>query len=167
MDSKLTCNSGTVSATTLMTNLAANDVTANSGGWQGITTTYLSLKSCLSDIVSRLNQIKAASICTYTSISGHESGWLYSTYNGRKFSDYDIYVFFMNSSQTDIRGSIIATKSQFYTGSAQVVVVSNHGSSLKNRSGMIFDRDGNDTNVYVKATGSQAFKGFEIIGIKL
>lgn len=164
MDSKLTCNSGTVSATTLMTNLAANDVTANNGGWQGITTTFISLKSCLNDIVTNRNKHGVIySLIMDENVSS--DGKTVTLYGGRKFSDYSLLIFLMKYSTGDIRGTAVISTNEFTkTDNGGLYIITRHGASYENTSGLRLVYNSN-TKVDVVPVGNKAFTVLYCLGM--
>lgn len=107
------------------------------------------------------------SLVTTSTLTGTET--TFNTFSGRKFSDYDLYIFTFGESATYMRRTAIVTKSQWISG-ASVSEGVLHGSGSSSASaysycGMVISYN-NDTSVKGKVLGSEAIDKFSIIGIK-
>ena len=107
------------------------------------------------------------SLVTTSTLTGTEA--TFNTFSGRKFSDYDLYIFTFGESATYMRRTAIVTKSQWVSG-ASVSEGVLHGSGSSSASvysycGMVISYN-NDTSVKGKVLGSEAIDKFSIIGIK-
>lgn len=108
-------------------------------------------------------QLKTQSILTATTITSTETS--YNTYSGRKFSDYDFFVFYMGTSATDIRGTIFLHKSDFDSSGDTWTITAAHGETLQNRSA-VTGKWNSDTSVKLKTAGSNAFDRVWCLGFK-
>ena len=107
------------------------------------------------------------SLVTTSTLTGTET--TFNTFSGRKFSDYDLYIFTFGESATYMRRTAIVTKSQWVSG-ASVSEGVLHGSGSASASaysycGMVISYN-SDTSVKGKVLGSEAIDKFSIIGIK-
>lgn len=107
------------------------------------------------------------SLVTTSTLTGTEA--TFNTFSGRKFSDYDLYIFTFGESATYMRRTAIVTKSQWVSG-ASVSEGVLHGSGSASASaysycGMVISYN-SDTSVKGKVIGSEAIDKFSIIGIK-
>ena len=107
------------------------------------------------------------SLVTTSTLTGTET--TFNTFSGRKFSDYDLYIFTFGESVTYMRRTALVTKSQWVSG-ASVSEGVLHGSGSSSASaysycGMVISYN-NDTSVKGKVLGSEAIDKFSIIGIK-
>ena len=107
------------------------------------------------------------SLVTTSTLTGTET--TFNTFSGRKFSDYDLYIFTFGESATYMRRTAIVTKSQWVSG-ASVSEGVLHGSGSSSASaysycGMVISYN-SDTSVKGRVLGSEAIDKFSIIGIK-
>ena len=107
------------------------------------------------------------SLVTTDTLTGTET--TFNTFSGRKFSDYDLYIFTFGDSATYMRRTAIVTKSQWISG-ASVSEGVLHGSGSSSASaysycGIVISYN-NDTSVKGKVLGSESINKFSIIGIK-
>lgn len=108
-------------------------------------------------------EVTLHSVMTGSTISSTEA--TYNTYNGRKFSDYNLLIFVFGIGDTDFRGNIVINSGAWSTGRS-FHFTGNHGSSLENRSSV----DGtyvSDTSIKLKTGGSSAFTRVSCLGLKL
>lgn len=90
----------------------------------------------------------------------------FSTYNGRKFSDYRLLVFVMYESKTAsavIRETVVIPSTMWTTGKSIYLVQNHGGTNLPNVSGIVISYN-SDTSVNALANGAGALIGFEIQG---
>ena len=87
-----------------------------------------------------------------------------NTYNGRKFSDYDLLIFVAESTGNDYRSTGIITSSM-WSSSKSIFCTSAHGASLENTSGIAVYY-GSDTSCTAVATGNAAYTKLEVIGLR-
>lgn len=107
------------------------------------------------------------SLVTTSTLTGTDT--TFNTFSGRKFSDYDLYIFTFGESATYMRRTAIVTKSQWVSG-ASVSEGVLHGSGSASASaysycGMVISYN-SDTSVKGRVLGSEAIDKFSIIGIK-
>lgn len=104
------------------------------------------------------------SVLTNTVIDASER--TYNTYNGRKFSDYDLIIFSIGAAQTDFRQQAIIPKSVFVSGVAQIYVSANSGEG-----GNVFNQVSfqyaSDTSVKIKTNSAGILRHTQIWGIRL
>lgn len=93
----------------------------------------------------------------------------FTTYNSRKFSDYDLYIFTFGTSDINIRRTVVLTKSQWKDGSSIDEGIL-HGASSSTVSSYdycgIFVKYGSDTSIKAKVFGSGDINKFSVLGIK-
>lgn len=111
-----------------------------------------------------VSAFKMQSLVTDTTIDTSTTT-LINTYNGRKFSDYDLILFICGGTSNDFRATTIIPSSSWIL-SRSVYLIANHGVNLENVSSVNFFY-GSDTSVQVNAAGAKAFTHCQIIGIGL
>ena len=87
----------------------------------------------------------------------------FSTYNGRKFSDYRMLVFYLynsNSDKSQIRNCIMLPRSAWTSGK-NLFLLQNHGVNMANISGIMFTYD-SDTSIKAVLQGNGSLTGFSI-----
>ena len=107
------------------------------------------------------------SLVTTSTLTGTDT--TFNTFGGRKFSDYDLYIFTFGDSATYMRRTAVVTKSQWVSG-ASVSEGVLHGSGSSSASaysycGMVISYN-SDTSVKGRVLGSEAIDKFSVIGIK-
>lgn len=107
------------------------------------------------------------SLVTTSTLTGTDT--TFNTFSGRKFSDYDLYIFTFGESATYMRRTAIVTKSQWVSG-ATVSEGVLHGSGSSNPSdysycGIVISYN-SDTSVKGRVLGSESINKFSVIGIK-
>ena len=107
------------------------------------------------------------SIVTLDTLTSTEQ--TFNTYGGRKFSDYDLYIFAFGSSDKNFRRTVVLTKSQWQSG-ANIDEGVLHGASTSTASsydycGIVVNYN-TDTSIKAKVFGSGSINKFAVIGIK-
>lgn len=116
---------------------------------------------------------KSPKIIWYSLITGATlttSDATYNTYNGRKFSDYDVILFVFGVDDTDTRGTAIINQ-PFWTSGKQIVESILHGSAASSASsysvGTISTKYQSDTSITARCTGSGVIKRLQVLGGKI
>ena len=127
-------------------------------------TTYT--KSEVDNIVDA-RKCSTYSIITLNTLTSTEQ--TFNTYGGRKFSDYDLYIFTFGSSDKNFRRTVVLTKSQWQSG-ANIDEGVLHGASTSTASsydycGIVVNYN-TDTSIKAKVFGSGSINKFSVIGIK-
>lgn len=115
------------------------------------------------DKIIRKPKLKAYSVITATVINATEA--TYSTYGGRKFSDYDLLVFNVGTSAIDIRGSLVLHTSDWFSG-CTFHITSAHGASLGNVSS-VDATYASDTSIKMRTGGANAFNYVWCLGYRV
>lgn len=107
------------------------------------------------------------SIITLDTLTSTEQ--TFNTYGGRKFSDYDLYIFAFGSSDKNFRRTVVLTKSQWQSG-ANIDEGVLHGANTSTASsydycGIVVNYN-TDTSIKAKVFGSGSINKFSVIGIK-
>lgn len=107
------------------------------------------------------------SIITLDTLTSTEQ--TFNTFGGRKFSDYDLYIFTFGSSDKNFRRTVVLTKSQWQSG-ANIDEGVLHGASTSTASsydycGIVVNYN-TDTSIKAKVFGSGSINKFSVIGIK-
>ena len=87
----------------------------------------------------------------------------YNTYNGRKFSDYDLLIFNCEAGRYDIRRTTVEYNwvSMSYVDEAII-----HGANNSSISNVVFQYD-SDTSIKMRTGGSNGISLVDIVGIKI
>jgi hypothetical protein len=120
------------------------------------------LKSNIATIASNDNYTQSIVLANNASTTAAQ----FSTYSGRKFSDYRSLVFVLYESKTAtsiIRESVTIPTSMWTTGKSVYLVQNHGGTSLSSVSGVVISYN-SDTSVNAIANGAGALVGFEIQG---
>lgn len=129
-------------------------------------TSAISLRSLLNDNLTTANT-KIGHIDTRISLiigaDATSTQQSFNTYNGRKFSDYRMLVFYLfnsNSDKSQIRNCIMLPQSAWTSGKS-LFLLQNHGVNMANISGIMFTYD-SDTSIKAMLQGNGLLTGFMI-----
>ena len=87
----------------------------------------------------------------------------YNTYNGRKFSDYDLLIFICKAGRFDIRRTNVEHS---WFGEKYIDEAITHGANNANISNVVFNYD-SDTSIKMRTGGSNGISLVDIVGIKI
>ena len=130
----------------------------------------LDLKEWINNSTEWINGVKVQGHSLILGSTATTTSTVYNTYNGRKFSDYDIIVFLYGTSQNDIRDTRIMYQTMWSSG-VTVRSFILHGSTSASASASqvsttnVTYRD--DTSVTASVGNSGLVNYFTIIGLRI
>lgn len=125
----------------------------------------LKIKETLAHLLKWVNRAKITSYSAMLRKELTSTSTTYTTYNGRKFSDYDLLIFRIGASATNTRRTVILP-SVVWTSGAAINEGIMHGSGLNNKCSVVINyRDDTSVTAYVGDSG--AINHIEIYGSKI
>lgn len=98
-------------------------------------------------------------------VSASSTATDYTTYNNRKITDYDLLIFQLKASLTDVRASSTDAVASFSSG-YKVRMTATHDTNDSKISGVVFQYV-SDTSINIKLDNAAALTTVNVYGIKL